>query len=127
MSAEGERIGVMKSGETVKPLKTLSHVTGARAIASKDHDHIFEGDVFYLLDSQAEGFYRFWHYGNVFIDDAGGVRIDGSWSYCEQNNNCWANAKTRPTSIWWSKVKRQSGEIVWVREPLDSLSGVLVD
>ena len=125
--AEGQQIGVMDTGEIVKPLKTLSHVTAAKAIAIKDHGHIFEGDIFYLLDSLAEGFYRFWHYGNIFIADASGVRIKGIWNYCEQENNCWAEADTRPTSIWWSMVKRQNGETIWLREPLNTLSGVLVD
>jgi len=125
--AEGEKIGEINAGVIVKPLQTLSYVSGARAVANRDHDHIFEGDIFYLLDSLAERFYRFWHYGNVFIDAAGGVRISGSWDYCERENNCWADAETRPTSVWWSKVQRQSGEIVWVREPLHTFSGVLVD
>ncbi len=124
--AEGDQIGVMNPGEIVIPLKTLSHVTGARAVATEDHNHIFEGDVFYLLDSQAEGFYRFWHYGNVFIASADGVRYEGLWNYCERNKNCWADAETRPSSVWWSQVKRQNGETVWVREPLQTLSGVLV-
>lgn len=125
--AEGQQIGIMDKGEIVIPLKTFSHVTGARVVATRDHGHIFKDDIFYLLDSQAEGFYRFWHYGNVFIDDAGGVRVKGSWDYCEQNNNCWAEAETQSTSIWWSKVKRKNGEIVWIREPIRTLSGVLVD
>lgn len=123
----GKQMGNMPEGEIMKPIQTLTHVTGARAIATRDHDHIFAGDTFYLLDSQAEGFYRFWHYGNVFIDDADGVQIRGSWDYCENDNSCWAEAETQPTSIWWSKVKRQNGEIVWIREPLQTISGVLVD
>ncbi|NIQ13257.1 MAG: hypothetical protein GTO02_02250, partial [Candidatus Dadabacteria bacterium] len=106
---------------------TLTHVTGAKAVAIKDHDHIFAGDIFYILDSQAEGFYRLWHYGNVFIDDAGGIRMGKSWNYCEQKNNCWAESETQPASVWWSKVKRQNGEVIWIREPIQTLSGVLVD
>jgi hypothetical protein len=125
--AEGKQIGIMNDGEILKPLKTQSHVTAARAIATRDHDHIFEGDIFYLLDSQAEGYYRFWHYGNVFIDNADGVLVEGSWDYCKTENICWAEADTQPTSVWWSKVRRQDGEIVWVREPMQTLSGVLVD
>ena len=117
----------MNPGEIVISLKTLSHVTGARAVATEDHDHIFEGDVFYLLDSQAEGFFRFWHYGNVFIDQADGVRIEGLLNFCEQDDSCWADAETRPVTVWWSKVKRRNGETVWIREPLQTLSGVLVD
>lgn len=125
--ADGKQTGIMNEGEILTPLKTLSHVSGARAIATRDHGHIFEGDIFYLLDSQAEGFYRFWHYGNVFIDNADGVLVEGTWDYCKGENNCWAEAETQPTSIWWSKVRRQDGEVVWVREPIQTLSGVLVD
>ncbi len=125
--AGGEQVGVMNAGEILKPVKTLSYVTGARVVATRDHDHIFAGDIFYLLDSQAEGFYRFWHYGNIFIANADGVRVTGSWNYCERENNCWADAETLPTSVWWSKVQQQNGESVWVRDPLQTLSGVLVD
>jgi hypothetical protein len=125
--AGGEQIGVIDTGTVVKPLKTLSYVSGARAVAHRDHDQIFEGDIFYLLDSQAEGYYRFWHYGNVFIDDAGGVRIGGSRGYCEREQNCWADAEALPGSIWWSEVKLRNGETVWVRDPLQTFSGVLVD
>ncbi len=50
-----------------------------------------------------------------------------SWNYCEQKNNCWAESETQPASVWWSKVKRQNGEVIWIREPIQTLSGVLVD
>ena len=79
LQAAGSQIGVMNPGEIVIPLKTLSHVTGARAVATEDHNHIFEG--------------------NVFIANADGVRFEGLWNYCERNNSCWADAKTRPSSV----------------------------
>ncbi len=125
--AEGEEAGVLDTDEVVIPLQTLSYVKGSKAVAYRDHDHIFEGDVFYVLDSQAEGFHRFWHYGNVFIADGDGVKYDEGWNYCEKKDTCWATAKTQSTSVWWSKVQRQDGSSVWVKDPMASLTGVLVD
>ena len=124
---EGDSIGHLSPGETVKPVKTLSYVTGAKVVATTDHDHIFKGDVFYLLDSLAEGFYRFWHYGRIYIDDASDIRIRGIQNYCEKRNNCWAVQEQRSIGIWWSRVERSDSTIVWIREPLDTMTGVLVD
>ena len=32
-----------------------------------------------MLDSQAEGFFRVWHYGAVFVIDASGIRLGAGW------------------------------------------------
>ena len=119
------QIGLLESGEDLVPIKTETHVTGSQLIAIKDHGKFFVGDVFYLLDSQAEGFYRVWHYGDVFIIDATGINLDDRTNRCERDEMCWASGNRYPTERWWSKIRRASGEEGWVREPIRNLDGVL--
>ena len=119
------QIDMLESGENLVPVKTETHVTGSQIIATKDHGKFFAGDVFYLLDSQAEGFYRVWHYGDVFTIDAAGINLDDLTDRCERDETCWASGMGYPTEVWWSKIRRASGEEGWVREPIRNLDGVL--
>lgn len=122
---DGEVVGTLPVDETLEPLQTLSHVKAGRARATRDHGRIFEGDVFYLLDSLGEGFYRFWHYGDVFVDDTSDIKRPRGWNYCDEKHNCWAELETHPESIWWSKVVRANGDEIWITEPLSTIRGVL--
>ena len=124
---EGAVRGTLPVDELLKPLQTLSHVKGGRALAREDHGRIFEGDAFYLLDSLGEGFYRFWHYGEVSVADASHIRSPEGWNYCDRKGTCWAVLEEHPESTWWSKVSRGNGEVVWVKDPITSISGVLTD
>jgi hypothetical protein len=110
-------IAELQAGEALVPLTTESHVTGARLRATRDHGKIFSGDIFYLLDSQAEGFHRIWHYGEVYIIE----RAD----YCERDASCWASGESHAIEIWWARVRRTDGTEGWVRKPLHKLDGVL--
>ncbi|MCZ6828673.1 MAG: hypothetical protein O7F73_03660 [Gammaproteobacteria bacterium] len=116
---------MLEPGEVLMPVKTETHVIGSQIISTKDHGKFFAGDVIYLLDSQAEGFYRVWHYGDVFIIDASGVNIEQRTDYCERDESCWASGTDYPTEIWWSKVRRANGSEGWVREPIQTMDGVL--
>lgn len=120
------QLGVLKPGESVAPLQVLSHVRPARGVAVEDHGRFFAGDVFYLLDSQAEGFYRFWHYGDLFVADALDVRI-GQDAGCEPERGYWACVEGYPEETWWAEVRRADGRTGWVREPVRSLDGVLIE
>ena len=123
--ADAQPLGVLEPGEVLLPVKTETHVIGSQIIATKDYGKFFAGDVIYLLDSQAEGFYRVWHYGDVFIIDASGVNMEHSTDYCERDETCWASGLEYPTEIWWSKVRRANGSEGWVREPIQNIDGVL--
>jgi len=118
-------VGLLDTNEMITPVKTKTHVTGVRLVANRDHGKFFVGDVFYLLDSQAEGFYRVWHYGDVFIIDATGVNLNGHTVECEGGKTCWASGTGYPTEIWWSQIRRTDGTEGWVREPIQNLDGVL--
>jgi len=119
------RIGALSPGEEVTPLRTEAHVAGSRAVATRDHDRFFESDVFYVLDSQAEGFFRVWHYGDVLVIDASDIDLGAGWTSCRAQDRCWARAEGPPQAVWWARVRRKDGSEGWVREPLDSLDGVL--
>lgn len=125
-SEDATRVGELASGEEVVPVETQVHVIGSRAVVLRDHDRFFEGDVFYLLDSQAEGFFRLWHYGDVFVLDASDVDTGAGWMPCrEQPHGCWARAEGGALELWWARVRRGDGSEVWVRDPLRYLDGVL--
>lgn len=109
------------------PIRTESHVSGSRILVTRDNGRFFEGDVAYVLDSQAEGFYRVWHYGDVFVIDASGIRMRRGWDRCETvAAGCWAQGGAPPGEIWWSKVQRPDGRTGWIRQPIESIDGVLV-
>lgn len=119
-------VGKLESGEELVPVRSETHVTGSRLKVSNDHGKFFAGDVLYLLDSQAEGFYRVWHYGDVFVIDATGILLTAGWRSCLQDSDgCWAKGAMYPTEVWWSKVRRADGSGGWVRDPMKYLDGVL--
>ena len=118
-------VAMLRAGENLTPLRTESHVSGTRVTVIKDYGKFFVGDVVYLLDSQAEGYYRVWHYGDVFIIDASDIDLPGSGDYCEEDDSCWGKTDRYPDEIWWSKLRRADGSEGWVRDPLRNLDGVL--
>lgn len=122
---DARKIAVLEPGEQVVPVRTESHVIGSRLTAIRDHGKFFVDDIFYVLDSQAEGFHRVWHYGDVYIIDASDVDIAGRVDYCERDNSCWASGDSYAAETWWAKVRRADGEEGWVKAPLRKLDGVL--
>lgn len=120
-----EQLATLEPGELLTPLRSETHVTGGRLIVTMDHERFFEDDILYLLDSQAEGFYRVWHYGAVFVIDASGIDIEARVDYCERKLACWATGQKLSQETWWSKVRRADGTEGWVRDPLRSIDGVL--
>ena len=125
-AADGaEQVATLEPGEALQPLRTETHVSGGRMIVTMDHDRFFKDDVLYLLDSQAEGFYRVWHYGAVFITDASDIDIDGRVEFCERELACWATGPKLSEETWWSRVRRTDGTEGWVRDPMRSIDGVL--
>ena len=120
-----QEIASLTPGESIVPVKTETHVAGARIVVTRDHGTMFAGDVFYLLDSQAEGFHRVWHYGHVFIIDATGVNIEDQTDYCERKTTCWAEGAGYSIETWWAKIRRSDGSEGWVQDPLKNLDGVL--
>ena len=77
-------------------------------------------------DSQAEGFHRVWHYGDVFVIDATGVNVAEQTDYCERNATCWAEGAGHSIETWWTKVRRTDGSEGWVQDPIKTLDGVLL-
>lgn len=122
---KGEKTSVLMPGESVDPLEVRSYVQPARGTVTRDHGRFFAGDVFYLLDSQAEGFYRFWHYSDVFIADALDVSFE-TGPECVESEEHWACVDDYPKATWWARVRSSDGRTGWVRNPLDMLDGVLV-
>ena len=120
-----DQIGVLEPGEELVPVKSESHVIGSRIVARRDHGKFSADDVFYLLDSQAEGFYRIWHYGDVFIIDASDIDFARLTDYCEQDDSCWAEGTGYSVETWWSQIRRSDGSRGWVRDPVRNLDGVL--
>ena len=124
--ADATRVGVLNPDEEVVPVRTEAHVVGSRIVALRDHERFFRDDIFYLLDSQAEGFFRIWHYGEVVVIDATGIDLGSGWSSCQrEDQGCWARGEARPDVVWWAQVRRSSGEEGWVRDPIQHLDGVL--
>jgi hypothetical protein len=123
--AGAQRIGLLKSGEKVVPINSETHVLGSRIVVTRDRGKFFAGDVLYLLDSQAEGYYRVWHYGDVFVIDATGIDMEEQTDYCEQNAACWAKGVGYSIETWWSKVSRTDGSEGWVQDSMKNLDGVL--
>ena len=114
------------AGEAVQPIRTQAHVVGSRARVTRDHERFFEGDALYVLDSQAEGFYRVWHYGETLVLDATGIDMGPGWDACSREPaGCWARAEGRPAATWWAKVRHPDGREGWLRDPLEFLDGVL--
>jgi hypothetical protein len=120
-----QQIATLAPGERLTPLVTETHVSGSRIDVTRDHGRFFVGDQVYLLDSQAEGYFRVWHYGDVFIIDASDVDIEGLSDHCEEDDSCWGKMASYPAETWWSKVRRSDGSEGWVRDPLRILDGVL--
>lgn len=123
---DAQIVARIAAGEKLSPARTEAHVVGSRAVVTRDHDRFLENDVLYVLDSQAEGAYRVWHYGELRIIDATGIDLSRGWQSCrEDSEGCWARGDSRPREIWWARVRHADGREGWVREPLESLDGVL--
>ena len=116
----------LEAGEQVKPLQTLSYVVGGKGEVYRDHARFFAGDLFYLLDSQAEEFYRYWHYGDVFIADSNGLHVIWQGEPCADDGEHWGCVEAYPEETWWAKVRRADGSAVWILNPVEYLDGVLV-
>jgi hypothetical protein len=129
LSKPGEGADViarLHTGEHVTPVRTETHVSATRLDVVRDHEQFFSGDVAWLLDSQAEGFFRIWHYGNIDVIDATGVDLGQGWQSCSQEpKGCWARGRGQPRETWWSKVRRTDGVEGWIRDPIQKLDGVL--
>lgn len=122
---EGEVIAELTPGESVTPLKVLEYVRGVPVRVLHDHGRFLAGDVFYLLDSQAEGFYRVWHYGEVLVTDVSEARLPWGFNPCERDDRCWAEGDAMPEQVTWARVQRTDGSTGWVRDPLTFIDGVL--
>jgi len=124
-SDDANQVAALEPNEDLVPLRIESHVIGSRAIVTRDHEKFFKDDVVYVLDSQAEGLFRVWHYGDVFVIDATGIRLGSGWDLCESTEGgCWARGALPPTT-WWAEVRRSNGTTGWVKNPIESLDGVL--
>lgn len=123
-TATGKGLAV---GEEVEPIQVLSYVRRGAGEVYRDKGRFFAGDRFYLLDSQAEGFYRFWHYGDVFVSDSNELRVVGDGAPCQDDGEHWGCVREYPQEVWWALVRRSDGAELWLREPAKTLSGVLVD
>ncbi len=122
---EGRIIGELEAGETVTPLRVLEYVRGVPVRVLHDHGRFLAGDVFYLLDSQAEGFYRVWHYGEVLVTNVSDARLPWGFNPCERDDRCWAEGDAMPEQLTWARVQRTHGTTGWVRDPITSIDGVL--
>jgi hypothetical protein len=112
----GRETARLAVGESVRPLHTRAYVTPVRARVVWDHRRFLQGDVFYLLDGQGEGFYRVWHYGEVVIEDLSNAsKLVDSTARCEvPSKRCWAEFADYPREKLWARVRRASGQAGWV-------------
>jgi hypothetical protein len=93
---------VTKKAGRVKALKDLTEKEYSRDFNEQEFS-IKSGDVFYVLTSIGEGFYRLWYKGKFFQD-----QID-----TEKN----MKILTMPVADWWVKIKNRKGQSGWTKLP----------
>lgn len=128
----GRVIARLEPREKVTPRQSLVHVVGVPAKVVWDHRRFLAGDTFYVLDSQGEGYYRVWHYGEVLVEDLGYTSLYSplngkSAERCQPaSKQCWAEFGKHPGEVAWSLVQRATGEEGWVRADPELLDGLYV-
>lgn len=113
----GIELARLAVGEPVRPLRTRVYVEPVRARVVWDQRRYLQGDVFYLLDGQGEGYYRVWHYGETVIEDLSGASLlaNGAARCTTPSRTCWAEFDAYPKEVLWTRVRRESGQEGWVR------------
>ncbi len=121
----GAERGRVPQGEKVTPLETKVYVTGIPARAVWDHERFLAGDVFYVLDSEGEGRYRVWHYGEVLSQDLSNASalIDGSAKCKQPSPKCWVEFDGSPEERHWTRVRAAAGE-GWVPAESELFDGI---
>lgn len=87
---------------TVKALKDFTVQELSNDLPPKEFT-VKAGDIFYVLTSVGEGFYKLWYQGKFFQD-----QID-------TNKNM--QILTTPFDVWWMKIKNRKGQIGWTKLP----------
>jgi len=95
---------ITKKAGTVKMLKDLTVKEDYSDYTKPEKEFsIKAGDIFYVLTSLGEGFYRLWYEGKFFQD-----QID---------TNKDMKILTMPDDVWWVKIKNRKGQIGWTKLP----------
>lgn len=74
------------------------------------------GDLLYTLHYDGEGYDIFWFEGKLYRDQIAREKPDSD----PPPGNISFQVLSRPRSTWWVKVKRNDGEIGWVKDPYTS-------
>jgi hypothetical protein len=127
--SDAREIAKLGAGEQVTAIRTLAYVTAVPAKVVWDHHQFFAGDMFYVLDSQGEGHYRVWHYGELVIEDlsATSLLVAASGRCPLPSGECWAEFADYPRQQQWTQVQRANGDEGWVLVEPESFDAIYAD
>jgi hypothetical protein len=111
----GERISALTGVVvTIKPGRVRFRQAATLNSAS-DPISVAPGDTLYLLTYQGEGFTKAWFNGRVYTDVDVTDFVTGA---CDSERaRCTGRLIERSKTQWWVRVRNQSGNEGWTREP----------
>lgn len=88
-----------------------------RDYTSADSGHAYRrGDRVRVYTERGEGFFRVWHDGESYDEEAAFLYQDrGGWASCVDAGTCWGRRVSFPESIWWVQVRTKEGAVGWTR------------
>lgn len=104
-------IARVTAGEKIQALTGEVHTSPNEVEVIRDHEKYKRGDIFYLLTSQGEGFYKVWFKGEIFSEEIlfPGFTEKYDFKNCDSKKiECWGKIKNlNRNSVWWIKVKKK--------------------
>ena len=79
------------------------------------------GDRVYVYTPLGEGYFRVWHAGRMYEEEATFLYdgIGASFDACERDGSCWGRRVALPRYTWWVKMRTPSGVVGWWEEVVD--------
>lgn len=105
-------VGTVKKGDVVSGVTGNVYVTPLPARALVDEPPFKKGDVYFVLDYQGEGNYRYWLNGGAAVEPA------GQWD--EPCTDACKVVFLEPLeslrSDWWAQLKLKDGTVGWTNK-----------